>query len=74
MLKWSVKNLNQIKVFWSWFEKKLPNVLSTKKPIDIHLSGRASVIPGIKSTIYFSDQNGCEIGGISLAEEAKVYV
>ena len=73
MLKWSVKNLNQIKVFWSWFEKKLPNDLSKKKPIDIHLSGRASVIPGIKSTIYFSDQNGCEIGGISLAE-AKVYV
>ena len=74
MLKWSVKNLNQIKGFFrSELKKTLPNVLSTKKPIDIHLSGRASVIPGIKSTIYFSDQNGCEIGGISLAE-AKVYV
>ena len=55
------------------WKKNLPNILSTKKTIDIHLSGKASVIPGIKSTIYFSDQNGCEIGGISLAE-AKVYV
>ena len=60
--------------FSEWVEKKPSECFEYKKTIDIHLSGRASVVQGIKSTIYFSDQNGCEIGGISLAEEAKVYV